>query len=132
MPLTASKIAHIKAKIALTFQGRSQPLTLVCLNPDGTTRTLTLTGILKPVYDFDPSFEAAPGGAQEFHQADALLQLRQADVDLPTLRSVATVSPVSSAGAEAFASRYIPTSIRSLGTAPGGDRWIITLERQRA
>ena len=68
----------------------------------------------------------------EFKNADAMLQLKQADVDLPTLRSVIFLELSSPAGGELLASRYLPTGIRSQGIPPGGDRWIITLQRQRA
>jgi hypothetical protein len=131
MPLTAAKIAHIKGKLDLLHQGRSQQIVLTLKASDGSTSTRTVTGILRPVADEDPSFTSEGGGnTVNAKNSDAVMALKQADIDLPTLRSVVEVSYGNDATGAQPANRYRITGIDIKGIMPGGDRFVCYLERQ--
>lgn len=130
MPLDQRKLNKIAANIARLKAFRNQPITLTLLAADNTTSTLTVSGIFRPMADMDPSFiRASP--LVHIQDADAVADLPQSAVSLAQLRSCVSLQPATPVGAESFANRYLITSIASHGIPPGGDRWILTLERQR-
>src|SRR5579859_358617 len=130
MPLTASKLAHLNAKLAILFDQRAQQVTLTLKNADGSTTTLTINGIFRLGADFDPTMDLAPHGS-ELKGADAILMVHEADVTYAQIRACIYVTVTTPAGADAMASRYIVTSIEPKGMGPGGDRYILSLDRQR-
>jgi hypothetical protein len=129
MPLTARKIAHIKAKQALLLEARSQPVYLTCKRADGTTYQKTVNAIWREMADYDPTLDQQALNDDAANYADIHALFLTSDIDLATLRSVvyATVDPVSSA----TATRFRLTSVALKGMMPGGDRYYCTFNRQR-
>jgi hypothetical protein len=100
----------------------AQTVDLTLKAAGGSTSTLTCTAILAGMAEDDPDLA---GGSSA-----ATMELRTAEIDLPTLRSCLYVTPNPVVGI-APATRYLITSISSGGTRAGGDRLICSLERQR-
>lgn len=123
MPLTAKKLAHLASLYPKILQGRSQPITLVCKNPDGSTTTIEKTGIWRVVQDADPVITG------QVASPDILAMFLESDVSLATLRSVISAYPTTPAGAEP-AERYTITAIAPRGLQPGADRIFVSLRRQ--
>jgi hypothetical protein len=123
MPLTARKLAHMQALYTKILQERSQSITLVCKNPDGSTSTIQRTGIWRVVQDADPAI------AGQVNSADVLAMFLESDVSLATLRSVIYAYPTTPTGADP-AERYTITSLAPRGFPVGADRIFISLRRQ--
>lgn len=129
MPLDAFKSAHILAKLALIDMGRTQQIVLTLKLANGTTTQLIVPAIWKPYHDMDPSLmEAGPGTGTS--EDDILASFNLADVSLAQMRSCIYAYPQTPTGAEP-ANRYIVTSITPKGLLPGGDRIVVTFDRQR-
>lgn len=124
MPLTAKKLAHMAALYPKILQQRTQPITLVCKNPDGSTTPITVDAIWRAGQDADPALTGATG------QTDVLAMFLESDVSLATLRSVVYASPQTPVGAEP-ATRYLITALAPRGFPVGTDRIFVTLRRQR-
>jgi hypothetical protein len=123
MPLTPRKLAHMAALWPRILQGRTQSVTLVCKNPDGSTSPLVVDAIWRVQGDDDPSLVRRAGN-------DILAIFLAADVSLAQLRFTVYAAPTTPTGAEP-ATRYIITSITPKGFPPGADRLQVTLTRQR-
>jgi len=130
MPLTPAKTRHIIGKYKQIFAGRTQLVNLTCKNPDGTTRVVAITAVLRPTTDLDPSIEATPG-RDVLHSGDAVMHCLLSDVSLATLRSCIAVELATHGTGIEPASRYLINTIQSKGMVPGGDRFVISLVRQR-
>lgn len=122
MPLNARKLAHMAKLYTKVLAGRSENITLVCKNADGSTSTITANGIWRPVQDADPVLGPAAG-------ADVLAMFLETDVSLATLRSVIYAHPTTPIGAEP-AVRYSIIALAPRGFPPGTDRIFISLRRQ--
>ncbi|MGI8825265.1 MAG: hypothetical protein ACR2JC_06440 [Chloroflexota bacterium] len=123
MPLNPAKAKHITAKLNALFLQRAQPVTLTLLAPGGATSTLTINAIFRLEQDADPTL------GKEI--VDAIMLCRTADVTLAQLRSCIYVQPAANSAAALLASKYLITSILPKGILPGGDRYIVSLDRQR-
>jgi hypothetical protein len=123
MPLTGKKLAHIAGLYTKILQGRTQSITMVCRNPDGSTTTHTVTGIWRPSQDSDPVISG------QVAAADVLAMFMETDIDLATLRSVIYAHPTTPFSAEP-ATRYTITALAPRGFPAGTDRIFISLRRQ--
>lgn len=131
MVLTPAKLNHVAKRLKDTLKGRAQQVNLTLKNGDGSTSVLQVSGILRPSQDADPAFDPGSPTAAPPHDADAVLLVAMADVSLVQMRSCIYVEPGQHGIGAEPAQRYIPTSIAIKGLAPGGNRMIVTLERQR-
>lgn len=131
MPLDARKIAHIKAKIPLINQGRTQPIAWVLKNADGSTTTHVIDTLWGPAQDADPTLGTPQSGTLAVGTADDILaSVNGTDLSLAQLRSCIYATPQSPLADEP-ASRYLITTITPKGMMAGGDRYVVTLTRQR-
>jgi hypothetical protein len=131
MPLDSRKIAHIKAKIALINLGRTQPICWVLKNADGSTTTHTVDTLWGPAQDADPTLGTPQSGTLAVGTSDDVLaSVQGADLSLAQLRACIYAYPQSALDDEP-ASRYIITTITPKGMMTGGDRYVVTLTRQR-
>jgi hypothetical protein len=124
MTLTAKKLAHMAKLYPKILQQRTQSITLVCKNADGSTTPREVDGIWRAMQDADPALTGATG------QTDILAMFLESDVSLATLRSVAYAYPTTPQGAEP-AGRYLITALAPRGFPVGTDRIFVTLRRQR-
>lgn len=131
MVLTTAKVNHVAKRLKDTLKGRSQLVNLTLKNGDGTTTVLAVNGVLRPNQDADPSFDPGSPTALSPHTADAVLLVALADVSLSQMRSCIYLELAAHGTGAEPAQRYLATSIAIKGIGPGGDRMIVTLERQR-
>jgi hypothetical protein len=132
MPLTARKIAHIKANLVKIFAGRTQQVLLTIRNADGSTTTLpTLNAIWRAMEDQDPIYDPAGTGGDDIKVADVVALFNLADISYSQMRQCVWAELVPGQPGPAIATRYLPTSITPKGIIPGGDRLIVTFDRQR-
>lgn len=132
MPLTPAKLAHLRATIDRSWQGRTQRVRLTRRTAAGGTATMDLTAIWRPAQDADPSFGPAYGeGGGQLQIADVVAVFRVADIAYQQLRATlyAELVPGEGAGVEP-AGRYVLTSIAVRGMQPGGSRYLTYWIRQ--
>jgi hypothetical protein len=134
MPLSTSKIRHIQANLKRVMAGRTQSVILTLALPGGGTTTLTVPAVWRPVEDQDPDYD--PGGmggasGNDLAEADVVAMFNIADVSYAQMRSCVYVQLAAGQPGPAFATRYIPTAIFVKGMVPGGDRLIVSFDRQR-
>jgi hypothetical protein len=134
MPLDTRKLKHIAAKLTPITQGRTQQITLVLRNPDGTTQTIQKPAIWRQAQDADPTLNppsgSVPGSPHTGGVEDIVSLFNQTDISLSQLRSCIYAYPTSPLSSEP-ANRYLLTSVTPKGMQPGGDRFIVTWTRQR-
>lgn len=130
MPLNPRKLAHLAANRTRIFASRAEPITFTIRNPNNSTSTLTINAIFRSMADEDPSTVRAPP-LSDIHGADAILEANLSDISLTQLRATITLARAPGAAGATFASTFMITSIAVKGIPPGGDRWIVTLTRQR-
>jgi hypothetical protein len=131
VPLTAAKLAHLTALYAKVVLFRQQAVTLTLRQSGGGTTTLGVNCVFKPLADLDPAFDPVGAGISDIKGADAYAMFLETDVTLAQLRSCLYLTINSPVGSDLVASRYIPTSIAAKGLPAGGDRYLVTFERQR-
>ncbi|HZU13905.1 MAG TPA: hypothetical protein VFB58_13770 [Chloroflexota bacterium] len=127
MPLTPRNIAHIQAKLATIWEGRTQPVVFTLRQAGGGTTTLTVNALWHPNADLDPAYADPQGHAPG---ADVLCMVAGTDMTLQQIRSALYAAPQSLLANEP-ATRYLITSLTPRGTMAGGDRYVLTLTRQR-
>src|SRR5437588_7122308 len=122
MPLTARKIAHLKANIARVQQGRSQQIVLTCRTPSGGTSTLTVTAVWRVMGDFDPTLEGANNDRYHLGASpDVNAVFSLADVSLDVLRSCIWATLGADATGAQPATKYVLLDAEPIGMIPGGD-----------
>ncbi len=132
MPLDTRKIAHIKANMKKVLIGRTQSVLLTIRNADGSTTTLpSINAIWRVMEDQDPIYDPAGTGGDDVKTADVVGLFNIADVSYTTMRQVIYAELAANQPGPAVATRYLPTSITPKGIVPGGDRLIVTFDRQR-
>lgn len=130
MPLTPRAASHIKAKLALMWEGRTQPIVFTLRTVTGGvpgTTTLTVDAVWHVNDDADPAYSETAGRRP---LPDILAMVNAADITLAQLRSCLYAAPQSLLANEP-ATRYLITAIQPKGTMAGGDRYMLTLARQR-
>jgi len=132
MPLSTRKLAHIKANLVKVWASRTQQVLLTIRNPDGSTTTLTpIAAIWRATEDQDPIYDPAGTGGDDQKAADIVALFNLADISYATMRQCVWAELVPGQPGPAIATRYLPTSITPKGIAPGGDRLLVTFDRQR-
>jgi hypothetical protein len=120
---------HITAKLDAIWQNRTIQMRLVLRQPDGGTVTLTVNGIFKLIQDEDPTIFVQQG-LDSIHNADAVALLKTDDITLSQIRGCMYLEPQTTWGSS-IVTRYLVTGVAMKGMLPGGDRYVLSLDRQR-
>lgn len=135
MPLDTRKLAKIAVNTQRLRAGRTQPVTLTLKHADGTTSTLSVPAIVRPMEDDDPALDPSRRMPQTISNntanVAAVMSVLTVDVTFQQMRSCIYVDLPPGSPGTVIATRYIPGTIEPKGMAPGGDRLIIALARQR-
>lgn len=135
MPLDTRKLAKIASNMTRLRAGRTQPVTLTLKHSDGSTSTMSVNAIIRPMEDDDPALDPSRRMPQTISNntanTAAVMSVLTSDVTYLQMRSCIYVDLPTGSPGTVIASRYIPGTIEPKGIAPGGDRLIIALARQR-
>lgn len=131
MPLDARKTKHIQANLKKLMSGRTQSVVLTLAQAGGGTTTLTVNAIWRPGEDQDPVYDPGGAGGDDLKVADVTAMFNLADVSYAQMRSCVYAQLAAGQPGPSFATRYLPTAIFVKGMIPGGDRMIVTFDRQR-
>jgi hypothetical protein len=131
LPLTTSKIAHIQARLRKVMQGRTQLVDLTLQSTPTTQTTLTVPAVWRVQEDQDPIFDPAGTGGDDAKIADVIALFNIQDVTFAQMRSCVYAQLHPGQPGPPIATRFLPTSIEVKGLMPGGDRILVTFDRQR-
>lgn len=135
MPLDARKLAKIAVNTTRLRQARTQPVTLTFKHADGSTTTQSVNVIIRPMEDDDPALDPSRRMPQTISNntanTAAVMSVLTGDVSFNQMRSCIYVDLPDGSPGTVIATRLIPGTIEPKGMAPGGDRLIIALARQR-